>query len=562
MAKKIKTDIQETLQTVRDFEIEEVMTRLCNANAGDLNIVNKIAVLFLAYKYSEFESFVEIKADIEKNIVDESTKEKLLNTLEKFYKTVDELSRIYRRKELKKALFDLTSKRIEEHGEFQDLPDGVIELILALLDIKEGEKFLHVNASTFKIPMRVADNEKISVCGSCESQNSLYMGNIRSAVVDNRIEVKFGNILESEFFDIQADKVLVYPKYGRIHSRDIVNKELNNFCERIFSRELAYTVSGILNQKPGGVTVAVLPENVLVNEADKDIRKKLLESGKIEGIISLHPFLGMQHNLVIFSENNTAVKMLDARKFFTDDARNSILSYDNVKEILRCYNSKTENYIEVPNDKIVANNYVIYPARYLIKEKIDFEGENLSKFIKSIQRGAQQINSEELDKIKSDVPTDYQLLNIQDITEIGINKNLTYLKEETYLKYKKNFVSAGDIVISKISPFKSAIIPDNNKKILISGNLYALKVADDVNPNWLLLCLKNPKIIMQLNAMASGGVSKIINPVNLNQIKIPKVSLDSQNEIAKEYTALIGEMETLNLKTEEIRNKIKNLIDI
>ena len=556
MAKKIKTDIQETLQTVRDFEIKESMRRLCNANEEDLTIVNQIAVLFLAYKYSEFESFVEIKADIEKNIVDESTKEKLLNTLEKFYKTVDELSRIYRRKELKKALFDLTSKRIEEHGEFQDLPDGVIELILALLDIKESEKFLHVNASTFKIPMRVADNEKISVCGSCESQNSLYMGNIRSAVVDNRIEIKSGNILEADFFDIQADKVLVYPKYGRIHSRDISNKELNNFCERIFCREWAYTVAGILNQKPGGVTVAVLPENILVNEADKDIRKKLIESGKVAGIISLRKYDGLQRNLVIFTENNTCVKMFDAQNFFQN------INDNDAEEILKQYNSGSENCIEVPNDKIAANNYVIYPARYLIKEKIDFEGENLSNFIKSIQRGAQQINSEELDKIKSDVPTDYQLLNIQDITEIGINKNLTYLKEETYLEYKKNFVSAGDIVISKISPFKSAIIPDNNKKILISGNLYALKVADGVNPNWLLLCLKNPKIIMQLNAMASGGVSKIINPVNLNQIKIPKVSFDNQNEIVKEYTALIDEMETLNLKTEEIRNKIKNLIDI
>ncbi len=531
------------------------MIRLCNANREDLNIVNKIAVLFLAYKYSEFESFVETENYINKNI-NESTQEKLLQTLEKFHKAVDELSRIYRRKELVKALFELECRRIEEHGEFQDLPDGVIELILALLDIKEGEKFLHVNAGTFKIPMHVADNEKISVCGSCESQNSLYMGNIRSAVVDNRIEVKFGEILESELFDIQADKVLVYPKYGRLNSSDIVNNELNNFCERICCREWAYTLAGILNQKRGGVTLAILPENVLVNEADKDIRKKLIESGKVAGIISLRKYDGLQRNLVIFTENNTCVKMFDAKDFFQN------INDNDTEEILKQYNSGSENCIEVSNDRIAANNYVIYPARYLIETKIDFEGENLSNFIKTIQRGAQQINPQELNRIKSDVPTDYQFLNIQDITETGINQNLTYLKEEAYSKYKNNFVSAGDIVISKISPFKSAIIPDNNKKILISGNLYALKVADAVNPNWLLLCLKNSKIIMQLNAMASGGVSKIINPRNLNQIKIPKVSFDTQNEIAKKYTALIGEMETLNLKAEEIRNKIKNLIDV
>lgn len=559
MKENIKTNVQDSLQTVGDFEVEDAMLRLCNAAEGDLTIVNKIAVLFLAYKYSTFESFAETEADINKNIVDESTKEKLLQTLEKFHKAVDELSRIYRRKELKKAMVDLTSRRIFDR-EFADLPDGVSKLVLALLDIKDGEKFFNLNAGTFKLPVNVAAaNEKISVCGTCKTQNSLYLGNIRSAVVDNRIEVKFANILETELIDIQADKVFVNPERGRVLSRDILNNELNNFCERICCKEWAYTVAGILNQKPGGLTVAILPENVLVNEADKDTRQSLLESGKIEGIISLHPFSGLQHNLVIFSENNTSVKMLDARKFFTDAEKSTLLSDDDITEILRRYNDKGENYIEVPNDKIAANNYVVYPARYLIEKKIDFDGEPFSNFIKSIQRGALQVRPTELEKLKSKVPTDYQFLNIQDITETGISENLTYLKEEAYTRYKRNFVSAGDIVISKIAPFKVALIPDTNKKILISQNAYALKVADNINAIWLLLCLKSPKILMQLNAMASGGTSRIINPRELEKIKIPKVSLEHQNEIAKKYSALKSEIETLNLKIENIRAEIKNL---
>ena len=561
MAKRKLPDIQDSVKTVGDIEIEEMMYPY--ANSGDLTILNKIAVVFLAYKYSEFESFAETETYIKKNIADKDTQEKLLNILEKFHKAVDELSRKYRRKELKEKLFDLSFKGIEENGELQDLPNGVSKLVLALLDIKEGEKFLHLNAGTFKLLMNVAKNEKISVCGICESKTSLCMGNIRSAIVDNRMDVKFAKTLESEVFDVQADKVLVYPPYGRLNSRDIVNKELNKFCERICCREWAYTIAGILNQKIGGITLAILPENVLVNEADKDIRKKLIDSRKVAGIISLPKYDAFQRNLVIFTENNTSVKMLDARELFQDIRHRTEFNENEVEEILKQYNSgDSENCIEVPNDKISTNNYVIFPSRYLIEKKSDFEGEPLSKFIKTIQRGAQQIRPQELNNIKSDIPTDYQLLNIQDITETGINEKLTYLKKEAYSKYKNNFVSAGDIVISKISPFKSAIIPDNNKKILISGNLYALKVADDVNPNWLLLCLKNQKIVMQLNAMAIGGISKIINPRNLNEIKIPTVPFDSQNKIAKEYSALIGEMENLSLKIEEIREKIKNLIEI
>ena len=93
--------------------------------------------------------------------------------------------------------------------------------------------------------------------------------------------------------------------------------------------------------------------------------------------------------------------MLDARKFFTDAEKSTLLSDDDITEILRRYNDKGENYIEVPNDKIAANNYVVYPARYLIEKKIDFDGEPFSNFIKSIQRGALQVRPTELEKLKS-----------------------------------------------------------------------------------------------------------------------------------------------------------------
>ena len=280
---------------------------------------------------------------------------------------------------------------------------------------------------------------------------------------------------------------------------------------------------------------------------------------KIAGVISLHTFGGSQKNLLILSENNNSVKMLDATNFFTDGAGEPVLSDSFVKEILRQYDSESENFIEVANTEIAENNFVLYPPRYLAAKKINFESCPLSDFVKSIQRGAQQLRPQELAEMKSNVPTDYQLLNIQDITENGIKENLTYLKEEAFKKYDKKFLSAGDIVISKLFPFKVALIPDTNKKIIISGNLYGLKVADNVNPKWLLLCLKSPQITLQLNAMATG---KIINPDNLREIKIPQTSPDKQNELAEKYSLLLEDLGNLAQETEKIREKIKNLITL
>ena len=557
---EVKVPITESSRALHINDIEEVIKENGVLNKEDLYFPNKMALVFLAYKYSEFESFEKTEEFIHEKVTDNFTQEKLLNTLVKFHKSVDELSRTYKRKELKQALFEWNLRRNLEKGFNDDLPDGICKLITAVLDLKNGENFLNLNAGAFKFAMNIAaDNENVSVCGIDDLEDLVYVGNIRSSVIDNRMKVKSADVLNKDFSDICADKVFVNVKCGRINPKDIVNDRLGNFCEHICCKEWAYTVAGILSQKVGGCTVALLPENILTNSADKEVRKKLLESGKIAGVIALHQFAGSLKSLVILSDNNQSVKMLDATEFFTDDMRRTLLSDKDVETILQQYHSESSNLMEVANEKIAENNYILYPPRYLAERKINFEGSPLRKFIKSIKRGVQQIRPQELGTMKSDVPTNCRFVNIQDITEIGISENLLYLKEEECQKYEKNFLSSGDIVISKLSPFKVALIPETDEKFLVSGNLYGLKVADNVNPNWLLLCLKSPQIIMQLNAMASGGISKVINPNSLGEIKIPKTTSDKQNEIAEKYFLLLKELEEVINKSEKIRVEIKNL---
>lgn len=217
-----------------------------------------------------------------------------------------------------------------------------------------------------------ADNEKIFVYGVDESKDAAYIGNIRAALVNNRMSIKFVDALKENFPNIQADKVFVDLRDGRIFSRDITNIDLKNFCERICCKEWAYTVLGMLNQKMGGKTVALLPDNVLTNAADKEVRQKLLDSGKIAGVISVKSISGSPKSLLILSDNNNSVKMLDLTNFFTDITNYNRLSDQNLEEILRQYNSESENCIEVPNTKIAENNFSLYPSRYLAEKKITF----------------------------------------------------------------------------------------------------------------------------------------------------------------------------------------------
>lgn len=558
--KSLVAPLIDSVRVVRRPEVERIIDENCGVDFSALNFCDDFAVVFLALKYSEFENFDKTVRYIHKNFTDETVRNRLLKTLEKFAVAVEELSRTYKRVELKQALFDWKAREMREG--FFDIPDGIGKLAMVLLDLKEPEKFLILGADSYKFAMNfTATNEKISVCGIGDSADSAYLGHIRSAVVDNRIEVKRAYILNENISEIKAEKIFVGFKGGRIHSRDLRNADLKNFCENICCREWAYTVAAMLSQKSGGRTVAILPENVLTNEADKEIRKKLLEAGKVEGIISLHPYGGIQFHLLIMSENNNSIKMLDATNFFTDGSGDPLLSDKDVQKILWQYNSGEKNFVEVPNEEIFQKNFVLNPLRYIAEKKISFESVNLSQIV-SIRRGAQQIRPSDINVMKSYEPTDYHYLEIKNFTDEGIDGNLIYLKADMAEKYERYFLSTGDLAITKLQPFRVIVIPETDAKILPSENIYGLKILNGVNPYWLALFLKSEQGIMQLNSMASGGNIGIITPNNLGSVKIPKISSVEQDKIAEKYLNLLNELKKIRQKREAIIEQIRNLIVI
>lgn len=482
-------------------------------NLEKVRKIDKFAIIFLAKVYADTESFTDTMEYIKK-IFDEPHKSWLMSKLHGFSNAVEELSRKYKRKELNKALREWRIQK-DFHA---DIEKSAVEL----LQIKSSDTVLSINASDYGFVANI-ENKNVQIYRVGDSENLGLIGKMRAAVIDN-LQVNRADLL-NEDIALQADKVFCGFK-GDI-CKNFTNKKLQKFFEDIRSRACAewlYPIFAIHCQKSGGRTVAVMPENVLTNNADKEIRKKLVEMGKVEEVVSLEKF-----SLVVFSDNNKSVKMTDADKS-----------------------------VDVSSTEIAEKNYSLYPTRYLAEKQIRIKNAKLLLECVEIKRGVLHIRPSELEVMKSNTPTEYQYLNIQDIGEHGINENLQYLKPEFAKQYAERFfATSGDIVISKLSPFKIAVVPETDKKILLSGNLYAMQLQAKINPYYIMLFLKSEEGALQLNAMSSGGSARMITPNNLAEVKIPMIPIEEQNKIAENYLAIVKELEKVQQKLSAL---LKNFI--
>lgn len=518
--------LADSVRKVTVFDVERVIAAADKKlNLEKVRKIDKFAVLFLAKIYADFESFADSCDYIEKNFEEPHQKSWLISRLNSYSKAVEELSRKYKRKELSKALREW---RIQK-----EVPAEVEKIAIELLRIQNGDTVLVINAGDYGFAGNI-DNVNVQICGVDETtfrvgediEEPELIGKMRASVIDN-LQVNRADVL-NEDIALQADKVFCGFKGGIVRERNFSNKKLQEFFEGMRCRickEWLYPIVAIQSQKPGGRTVAIMPGNTLTNEADKEIRKKLVEMGKIEEVINLEKF-----SMIVFSDSNKYIKMTDADKS-----------------------------ADVPIDKIAAKNYNLYPPRYLADMRIAIENARMLADFADITRGAQQIRPSELEEMRSDIPTDYQYITIQDITDSGINENLQYLKPECVKQYERFFADSGDIVISKLPPFRVAVIPDGiDKKLLLSGNLYTMRIdSTKLNPYYLMLFLKSEEGTLQLNAMSSGGNARIITPRNLAEIKIPVPPIEEQNKIAEKYLELISELKEVQQKLSAL---LENLI--
>ena len=538
---------------------------------GTLSYVVAIAALALILQENNNDRTSTISY-LENSIVDETTLTFMKKVNKEFYKQIEEISKKYETDTLKAAALFSEPKRYTEVNEIST-PEGVSKLAIALLNLNNNDFILDLGSGVNSFLIQAAMESKTQNLYGVEiNTSSVIIANIRKFVVGLPINIIQGNVISQDFAYLSANKVFSNHPLGiRLSEmQDYVNKNLKlrkyfKDVKRTVTGDWLFTMSAYLNTKQPGRTVVLMTNAGTWNKPDEEFRKNLVEEGAIEGVILLPERLlsntMIPLTLMILSQNNKEVKMVDASEIFTEKRRQNALEPTDVEKILDAYHIDTNISKKVTIDEIAKQEYILNPKRYIDLDTGIKDGIMLGDICLSINRGA-MISSTELDELVTSDETNYHYLMLQNICDGVIDSNLPNLIniENNYQKY---CIKDRNLIISKISPFKVAMANvKENESILANGNLYFIALDETkVNPIFVQMFLLSETGMAQLNRFSKGVAMKNISIQDLNKIIIPNLSRAEQDRIAEEYENLCEELTILQRQMDIVRDKKAKLLE-
>lgn len=241
------------------------------------------------------------------------------------------------------------------------------------------------------IPFLLFNMAVRNISGYVINRNSLTLENAKCYQLIRR--EKFSDIAEIETVpNIQADEVISNPPYNikweapaplfadiRFKEKPIPPSSNANF---------AFVFTALSNMKQDGRCAFVLPNGVLSNDNEREIRKYLIESGVIERVILLPDKMFEATTIgtcvIVFSFKNKTVKFFDCRKKAMQEQRDqngqfggashenrtyhkavNILPDDVIVSVSGNCENTPEFSSEIEIQEIANNDFVLVPSRYI-----------------------------------------------------------------------------------------------------------------------------------------------------------------------------------------------------
>ena len=190
------------------------------------------------------------------------------------------------------------------------------------------------------------------------------------------------------------------------------------------------------------------------------------------------------------------------------------------------------------------------------------KGVSFENLILNVTRGA-QIRADELDKMVSETPTDYQYLMLANIQDGMISDELPYLKSMD-LRLERYCIKNNSLVISKNgAPVKVAVASvEEGKKILANGNLYVIELDESkANPYFVKAYLESENGAIALSRVTVGAAMPNIPVDGLKKIIIPCPSIEEQEKLAERYMAKQDEVNVLKYKLAKATAELKSIYE-
>lgn len=563
-ARREMVDVQDAAWQIAD---------LLRASVGFSDtLVHQVGISALAWMLKNAQGNEAIYDSLPDVIEDEATRRFLVRLSKEYGEQISLISSRYDADTLKSVTLS-AEPRLFRDGDDHSTPQGISQLALSLLDLKPDDVVLDLGSGVGSFLIEAGKRfDNMALYGVELNVDSLKIAHIRSFVSGIPMQLICGDMVSQDYSKLSANKVFSnfpvgfrFPRLQRSVEENGILKNYLRGIKRTASGDWIFGLAAYLNMKKPGRTVLLMSNAGTWNQSDEPIRKQLLESGAVEGAIqlpgNLFSYTKIAFTMLILSQNNSFVRMVDASNIFTEERRRNYLETDDIRKIVHAYRNDSEISRDVGLDEIAQQEYIVNPVRYIETGLEITNGIELGQVCTSINRGA-MIRSAELDELVTEGETGFRYLALQHIEDGVIDAalpSLTHLEE----RYQKHCIKDGNLVISRNAPFKVALakIPEG-REILAHSNLYFLELDESsVNPLFVSVFLQSEVGMAQLNSLSKGTVVRSISIQDLKRVQIPNLPREQQDRIAEEYQNLSDDLIVLQRQADLIRDKRSRLLE-
>lgn len=552
-------------------EFKEFMSQIGNflrergyVSSSDILCAATVAAWSLQHEQSEITALVKV-------IKGEETKAAIKKYVD-FYKELQVISAQYGKEIIEYGMKSMreiqayNNRRMEpcfEHYYYMN------ELLLGLHHINDSDVYVEYGCGTGNSLIYLA-SKGFKAYGVEKNKDAVIIAQIKAYWKNIDLHIKLADMDDDGVCNnIKMTKSTVdtaFLKNGDNFNALLENKDLQPYqsvLKKAGVRTWSQALIAYQKNKEGRIIALTTPA-ALFNNADKELRKTLINQGIIEGIIALPagvlPTTNIAPVIIILSKNNRdGIKMMDASDIYQKNGKEVFIEPLQREEIIKMYDSGTGKCKIVPTAEIMQNDYILSVTHY-IEDNVIKNGIPLID-ICDIERGA-TMKTEELAKIASETPTKYQYLMLQDIVDGKIEKQLPYITGIDS-KYKAAILKNNDIVMSKLTPFKICVVHiDDDKEILANGNLFRLTVdPKKMNPVYVMLFLSSTEGQQELSKYIKGAGMRTISIKDLYKVQIPDIDRSEQDKIAAKYTTLMNRLKEIDLERQKVLSDISALVE-
>lgn len=361
------------------------------------------------------------------------------------------------------------------------------------------------------------------------------------------------------------DAITFLPPPGKLRSSDVSYleklKDIRLSVSVHRGSDWSYIFPVLDSLKENGRCFLLLPKNTSFNISERELRKALCELRVFEAVIELQQTINTSSSqyllYVISKKRNASIRMINA----TIEDRNPLGLPCTAREIENLLDVDSKHSMSVSYEDLT-KDFILLPSRYIYKVDCGEDAITLKNVLVDGKLGRGSSGS----FLKG---TEYSENHVRCVSVADLDNgyilDVSKLKTKEYEKSDENYCidKSGTILISKTGPdFKIAYVElKENEKILVVGNLFSIKLTNDMNPLYLLSFLISEKGSQALRSISTGGNIPNLNVISLSELQIPKVATNEMNVISNYLQDLLKIKREYSMKLEELKKKCNEIFN-